>query len=476
MEPQHLDPARSQASSANYFFYNSLRGLYKIDDNNNVAEEGGRCEWFSEKVLLCQLIDQNWSNGEPLTAQDYVRAFQHLVDPKLASPRANLLKNISKAPMIIKGELPVSELGVHAMDSRTLKLEFSQRDQEFLYKLASTALYPTHKTHSADTKSYKKFIVNGPYLIESWIPGKQMILKPNLEYKKGHPKRPKLKVHFIDDEMTAYRLYEKGKLQFLRRVPSQMMPALENRPDYFQKPMLRFDYIGFGEELMKRDNLRKALIHAIDYEQLRQLLGGIERPGCPSIPKQWLVKQKCFEFNLKKAKTFLSQVAKEDLAKIFQFKVSQLGGNDVKKQAVFIQNQWQKNLGIKVRISQVDSKMFIRELRTTPPDIFRKGVGLDRPTCYSALETFTTDSKRNYIQFKDQSYQNNLETMKKLEVKSKDYRKLCQKGINHLLDLYRLLPLGEMHFTLLVSTDYKGWTLNGLNQLDLSQVHRKNRH
>ncbi len=469
-EPQQLDHSIYSASSASYFFYNTLRGLYRVDGQNQLMEEGGRCQWAKQTQLKCTLKEFYWSNGDPVTAQDYVRSFQRLVAPETASPRANLLFSLKNGKEILQGLKKPEELGIKAIGSKTLLIDFNQKDYEFIYKLSSTALYPRHKNQVDDRKDYLNFLSNGPYQIESWDFGHKMILKPNSHYPFGHSERPRLRLYFIDDEMTAFRLYEKGELSFLRRVPSQLIPQLKNRKDFFQTPMLRFDYIGFGPKLLKSDELRRALVHAIDYDKLKTLLGGLERPGCPSIPKSWMVNQPCYEFIPEKAKEFLKKVPPNILKSTFQFDVSSLGGKDIKKQAEFIQNQWKRHLGIDVQVNQLDQKVFISELRLEPEDIFRKGVGLDRPTCLNALETFSSDSKRNLIQFKDQSYLKILSEMKSLDPQTLDYKNTCQKAVQYLLDQVRLIPLGEIHFTLMASPRYTGWEINGLNQLDLSQV------
>ncbi len=471
MEPQHLDPARSRASSASYFFYNTLRGLYKINAHNQPEPEGGLCLWYSDTLLTCTLKADQWSNGDPVTADDYVRVFRHVIDPETASPRSHLLKNIKNAKQILTGDLAVEALGVRSQGPLKLLIEFSRRDREFFYKLASTALYPTHKDHDPNKKAFNEFVVNGPYKVKDWQPGKLLQLEPNPNYTRGHSKRPALDIHFIDDELTAYRLYEKGKLTFLRRVPSQLISLLKEREDFYQQPMLRFDYIGFGESIMSQPHLREAMVQAVNYQKLKILLGALERPGCPSIPKSWLVNQQCYNFDLKKARVALEKVEKKYREQTYQLKVSQLGGNDIKKQAEFLQNQWQRNLGLNIQINQVEQKTFLAELRTSPPDIFRKGVGMDRPTCMNALETFAEDSRQNFIDLKDSQYNRWVQKMGQYDVGSQNYIKVCQTATNYLLDNHIVIPLGEMHFTIMASPKYEGWTLNGMNQLDLSQVH-----
>ena len=470
-EPGHLDPSIRTGSSANYFFYNTLRGLYRIDPDKGLQPEGGECVWKSDLHLECEIKDQIWSDSQSVTADDYIRAFQHLVNPETGSPRAYLLDSVKQAKEILKSEKPIEELGVKKLDETRFEVFFAKPDPEFLYKLSSTALYPKHISHKKDKTNFKKFVTNGPYQIKSWDFGKELVLTPNPYYYLGHKARPLVKFYFLDDEMTAYRLYQQGKLTFLRRVPSKIVGKLKGRTDFFLTPMARFDYIGYGARLKNKPHLREAMSYAVDYPRLKRMLHSSGDLGCPSIPHKWINNVPCYNFDLKRAKAALEKVAPADRKKIYKMKVSQQGGADIKQQAEFFQNQWKKHLGLNIQISQVENKVFINELRKEPPDIFRKGIGLDRPTCLNALETFATDNRRNYIKLKMPNYQKIIASMK-TEKDPDTYKALCENALKMLRDNHTVIPLGEMHFSLMASPEYAGWTLNSLNQLDLSQLHR----
>ncbi len=468
-EPSHLDPARLSGNSSSYFFYNTLRGLYRIDHKNRLVPEAGYCQWIDKKKLNC-FIQSFWSNGEAVTAMDFVKSFRHLVDPQTASPRSYLLKNVRNAQTIIGGKKPVSELGVKALSSEKLQIEFDRPDPEFLYKLSGTALFPTYKNSSYDKKDFRDFVGNGPYKISVWNFGKNIKLQPNSFYKKGHKSRPPVELLFVDNDMTAYRLYLNNQIDFLRRVPSNLITHLKNRKDFYQVPMARFDYMGFGPRLMKDKKLRQALVHSVDYENLKDLLRALGRPGCPSLPPDWMDQVPCYKFDLQKAKKFFKESQISEVSRPLKLKISQLGGEDIKKQGEFFQNQWKKHLGLDIRIFQVDQKSFLEELRRKPPDIFRKGVKLDHPTCLNALESFKADSRINFLSWKDETYSDLLKAMPE-EIYSGLYKKMCRQAVQRLMDEAVLIPLGEMHFSLLASPDYQGWTLNAMNQLDLSGLH-----
>jgi oligopeptide transport system substrate-binding protein len=467
-EPSHLDPSKMRGSSSSYLFQNTLRGLYRFDEKLGLVEEGGKCLWLSSLKLKCEIFEQHWSNGELVTSYDYLKNIYLLVDPNRASPRADILSQVKNAKKILKGQLQPREIGIQALDKNHLLFNFDSPDIEFLYKLTSTALVPLHKNHPFNKSDFKNFVSNGPYQIKSWNFGKELILIPNPYFKNAHKQRPSVKFYFIEDEMTAYRLYLNHQLDFLRRVPSKLISSLQNRNDFHFIPMARFDYIGFGKRLMNNKNIRLALAQAVNYDELKILLHALGRPGCPSLPSGWIDNPPCIEFNIEKAKTNLALIKKPFLN--LNLKVSQMGGEDIKQQAEFFQNQWKKNLGVIVQINQVEQKVFLQELQNNPPDIFRKGVGLDWPTCLNALETFSPDGKQNYFHWQSQDYKKILVKLK-VENDPQEYKKLCREAIVKLMDEAIIIPLGEMHFSILASPKYTGWSLNSMNQLDLSQLH-----
>ena len=117
----------------------------------------------------------------------------------------------------------------------------------------------------------------------------------------------------------------------------------------------------------------------------------------------------------------------------------------------------------------VEQKMYLKNLRAEPFSIFRKGIGLDRPSCTAALETFKSGNPNNYIMWKNSKYEDRVWQTSLVEDSSQK-KKSCRKAIEVLMNEYRIIPMGEMHFTILARPQFSGWKLNQLNQLDLSQL------
>lgn len=476
-EPHSLDPAKLTSTDASYFFNNIMRGLYSYSNAEGLRPEGAEsCHFETPLKLNCLLSKEaRWSDGSPIEAFDYVRTFRRLLAGVGKNPSAELLKNIKNAKAVHRRELPATALGVHATEKNRLIFEFENPDPDFFFKLTTSILVPTKTDRYPERGKIEGLYFNGPYKVARWSLGTRIHLEPNPHYKRGNPSRPPVEILFnLDDEQTALNLYEQKTLTFLRRLPTTYIKQYKNRPDFHQVPMARFDYIGFGPELQKYPKLRSALVHSADFRELQTIYDALGIPGCPSLPEHLYDRERCVRFDLKRAKADLKAVPSEVQKMRFKFYFSKLGGDDIKKGMEWFQSQWKKNLGIQVDLEQTEQGVYLAKLREAPPAIFRKGVGLERPTCLAALETFADSGSENFLRLKDPVFENIIETLVQAIGRSKnvsnEMKVACGAGIQHLLDRHLLIPLGRIHFTLLADPRFHGWNLNEMNQLDLAAL------
>jgi oligopeptide transport system substrate-binding protein len=472
-EPINLDPHQQKSSSSSYLLQNLYRNLFTYEDDKGLVPDlAESCKRESPMVLVCKLKKNlKWSDGSYLVSDDFLRAYQRILNAKEASPRADLLFKIKNAPAIYKGQKKIESLGITVSDSRTLRFEFEERDPDFEYNLASFLLAPVKNTLQPGQKA-SELIVSGPYHISEWIKGQKIILTNNTHYKFGSgEKRPDVEILFINEDSMALQLYEKNELSFLRRLPTLYIPKFKKRSDFYWIPVVRLDYIGFGPQLKDHPKVREALAHSLDYKELQKIFSAEGMPGCPGISRSWMNEELCYSFDATKAKKVLAE--DKNIPPNMQLMYSSLGGEDHRRATEWMQSQWQKNLGIKIQILLRENKVFIEELQQHPPALFRKGVAPDRPTCLATLETFADWSPENYIQIKDPEYQTILKNLGDA-VQSKDQKKWCTQGIHFLMDRFLMIPTGPMHFAILAKSGFKGWRLNSMNQLDLANLEVKN--
>ncbi|MGE4130079.1 MAG: peptide ABC transporter substrate-binding protein [Bdellovibrionales bacterium] len=465
-EPHNLDPQMTHSASGNYLFYNIYRGLYRFDSDRGLIPDGAdKCE-LSGLNLTCKLRSRKWSNGAPITADDYVKSFQRLINPKLSSPQADVLFSLKNARSIWSGKLKPESLGAKAVDASTLRLELEFSDQEILFRLIHPALSPLPPGGFLPKESAAEQVTSGVYQIKEWRSGHQIQLRPNNGYD-DRKDRPNLVVYFLDNDSTALRLYELGKMTFLRRVTAGEIPRLRSKKEFHQVPMARFDYVGFGPSLVKYPNLRAALVRAVDFKLFLKLFDTRSPPGCPSFPPQFMDKGFCLKPDLDKAKSLAKDTKWPER---LEFQYSLMGGDDIARAAEWFQGQWKKNLGHSVELRSQEQGVYLRTLKADPPDIFRKGVSLDRPTCLAALEIFTKGQSENYIRLDDSRYDQLVQQL--AEATPKDRPRKCREATEYLFNTNRLIPLGEMHFSVMAKPGFVGWRLNSLNQLDLTDLRR----
>jgi len=481
-EPHSLDPTRLTSTDSSYFFNNIMRGLYSYSNDRGLEAEGAEsCKFVSALKLDCRLSKTYWSDGSEVVAEDYVRTFRRLLSSGGKNPSVELLKNLKNALAVHQGKRPAAALGVQAVGKKRLIFEFEKPDPDFLYKLTTSILVPAKTDRFPERGKLEGLYFNGPYRITKWTPGSRIRLEPNPYYKRGNPNRPPVEILVnLDDEQTALNLYEQKTLTFLRRLPTTYIKRYKNRPDFHQIPMARFDYVGFGAELKDYPKLRSALAHGADYRELQIIYDALGIPGCPSLPEELAAPMPCIRFDLKRAKQDLADVPREVRRKRFKFYFSKLGSDDIKKGMEWFQAQWKKNLGIQVDLHQTEQGVFLAQLRKEPPAIFRKGVGLERPTCLAALETFATGGAENFLRLSDPKYESFIEKLtsisrpalvgRSLNSPTSEMKRICGEALRYLLDRYLLIPLGRMHFTVLADPRFQGWSLNEMNQLDLANL------
>lgn len=473
-EPSSLDPARLAPGDMGYYYPSLARGLYSYT-TELVPEGAERCVFESSLKIKCRLRETKWSDGTAVEARDYVRAFQRLVSPETKSTAIELLRNLKNALKIHSGSASPESLGMRAEGKDRLLFEFEKADPEFILKLSASVLVPVRSESFPPPGEVTGLLFNGPYRLTSWMKGRKMRLEANPHYARGNPGRPPVEILFIDDDQTAMNLYEQKQLSFLKRLPTTYIPKYRDRPDFKQVPMARFDYLGFGDELKSQPDLRAALSYAADFREMQKMLDALGTPGCPSLPEGLADSEHCVKFDLERARRHWEKVPLPIRKKRAKLMFTRIGGDDLQKSMEWFQAQWKKNLGYEVDLESQELKSYLETLRRSPPAVYRKGVGLERPTCLAALENFAGDGAENFMRLAEPEFDKLVARLASgLKPGQTDIglasRKACGQGLQYLLDHHWLIPLGRIHFTILADPRFRGWTLSEMNQFDLANL------
>jgi len=470
-EPSSLKPWEQKNSSSGYLLSQITGTLLSYQDHRLTGNLAEKCSFKKPRLVTCTLKKNlHWSNGKALKAQDFVRSFQALVSPSNKAFRADLLFPIQNAQKIFQGELKKIDLKVRATSDRNLEIELTQPDSEFLYTLSSPLTAPLPEAPLPNVVELRTnpslWVSSGAYEIQTWEAQKKIILKPNLRYWKKSP-RPHLEIFPVGEDSVALNLYEKGELSFLRRLPTLFVPKYKDRPDYHEIEQIRFDYLGFAPRWRERPELRRAISRAIPYSDWQALHHAKGTPGCPGIPQHLISEPICLIFDPVEAQAEWQPL--KGKPEKFELLYSRQGGDNHKQSMEWIQSELKKNLRFSIQVNGIENQIFLERLEKKPPDLFRKGIAPERPTCLSAIENFETGNSENYIQFSDPKFDLILKQMRESS-NDKQKQKLCTEALHLLIDPVWLIPTGPIHFTLLASPQWSGWKLNELNQLDLSEL------
>lgn len=185
-----LDPQKAEGVPESNVMRNLLEGLVETDNNGQlvpgVAEkwqsEGGRIWTFTLRD------DARWSNGQPVTANDFVFSWQRLADAKTASPYASYLQaaHIANIDAVMSGKAGLNELGVKALDDRHLQVTLSEPVPYFVAMLAHSAMKPVYRPAieqwGEQWTQPQHYVGNGAYTLSEWVVNEKIVLKRNPKY------------------------------------------------------------------------------------------------------------------------------------------------------------------------------------------------------------------------------------------------------------------------------------------------------
>jgi len=297
-DPESVDPHKMRSIQAGIVLRDIGEGLLGYTPTGELIGAAADHWTISEDGLTYTFHireSARWSNGDPLTAQQFVFSLRRLVDPATAAFYAQLLGSIVNAEEITAGSKSPAELGVVAADEQTLVITLSRPTPFLLSLLSVPNTFPVHPgslgEHGEEFARPGNLLSNGAYVLDAWEPGSVLELSRNEHYwNNAKTSIDAVRHHVLTQEMTELSRYRAGELQITANVPPDSFSRMrEVRPDELRvAPYLGVFYYGFN--LSKppfKDNpqLREALSMAIDREVLvTRIIGRGEEPAYSWVP------------------------------------------------------------------------------------------------------------------------------------------------------------------------------------------------
>jgi oligopeptide transport system substrate-binding protein len=300
-EPDTLDPQKATGSWENNIIGDMIIGL-TTEDAKGEQIPGIAESWTTSPdgmVWTFKLrADANWSDGVPVTAGDFVFAFQRINDPKTGGQYASITHIIKNAAQVYSQQLPPDQIGARAIDDKTLEITLEHPASYLPSMLMHYAFFPVPRhiveKFGADWVKPGNYVSNGPFTLVSWVPNDKVILKKSPTfYDAANVKIDEVRFYSQEDQIANAKRFRAGELDLSAGIPGQLLDELRRSiPDKVRlAPYIANWYVTFN--LTKPEwqdvRVRTALGLAIDREVIvKQILKGGETPAYtfvqPNIP------------------------------------------------------------------------------------------------------------------------------------------------------------------------------------------------
>ena len=421
-QPETLDPQLNSASDGSNYIKHLFEGLMKYGWNGEGIVPGAAEKYeISDDGLVYTFYirqDAKWSDGQDLTADDFVYTMKRLVDPATAAPYAgDMGKYIKNGLAITTGEKPVDDLAVKAIDAKTIEITLEQPCAWFLEIMAFPTYYPVRKdiieaNGDTWTTDPATLIGNGAYTLESYVMDEEIVMVPNANYydvDKLVAKRICFKL--ITDPNAKLAAMRAGELDWCDDYPTEELASVQAEGLFHTEAQLGTYYVNINNKKAPFDDarVRKALQLAIDPNYLAETVtqgtylpatdfvggGFVADDGSDFGEYDTVIDRSDYQANIAKAKELLAEAGYpngEGFPTVSY--CTNVSGVHVPT-AEALAYMWKENLGINVEIEQMEWNVFLAARRNGEHTLARDGWVADYGDPSNLLDLFTSYSGNN---------------------------------------------------------------------------------
>lgn len=483
-EPSTVDPGLAKDATSGAVVRATFDGLTRLDKDSKPMKSMASDIKVSDdnRVYTFTLRDAKWSNGDPLTAQDFEFAWKRVLDPKLAAEYAYQLYYIKNAEKVHTGKAKPEELGVKVLDDKTLEVTLENPTPYFLELTAFYTYYPVDKkVVEANPKWANEaatHVSNGPFKMKSWEHKSKIVLEKNENYwDKDAVKLDQIDFAMIEDDSTALSMFENGELDWagqpLGGLPTDAIPALKESGKLVVHPKATMYWYKLNTTKGPLSNvkIRKALSYAVDRKSIVDNITQVGQvPTMGMLPQSMIIKPEGYfkDHDTETAKQLLQEGLKElGLTSLPPITLSYNTTDRHKKIAEALQDQWKKALGIDVKLANKEFKVHLEDLHSLNYEIGRLGWNADFNDPINYLEMFR-DAKtgNNDTGWEDTRYKDLLQKSA-LESDPVKRTQLFAEAEQIFMDAMPVIPLFTDVDIWVQSDKVKGVQVDGLGFIDL---------
>lgn len=406
----------------------TIEGLYTLDKDDKavpaIAKGEPKISADGKKWTVELRDDAKWTNGDSVTAKDFVFAWQRALDPKTAAEYAYIMYDLKNAEAVNTGKMKTSELGVKAVNDTTLEFELEKSKPYFKELLAFGTFLPQNEKFVKEKgekygTTEKDTLYNGPFVLSEWkTEDKFTLTKNDKYYDKDKVKLEKITYKVLKDANSGVNLYTTGKIDRVG-LPAEFIDKYKDDKNYSTELDASTFFIRMNQtknkDLQNKD-LRMALAKSIDKEKyVKNNLNNGSVAIDTLMPKEFVKDEagKDFVDGVKSPLNYDAKAAKASFEKAkktlgkdkFTFEFLTFDQESSKKDAEYFKEQIESNLpGVTLKIKQQPFKQKLDLESKGNYELSLGGWGPDYPDPMTFLDMFVTDGPHNQTGWSSKTY------------------------------------------------------------------------
>ena len=455
-EPESLNPNLTTDSTGTTVNSIMSEGLMR-SDKDGIPAAGLAEKWeINEDGLVWKFYlreNLKWSDGSPLTANDFKFSWMKVLAPETGAKNADLLYVIKGAEAYNKGEGTAEDVGIKVLDDNTIEVSLEEPSEYFLSLLAHVTYSPiSEKLFNEKKENFgldpSSITASGPYMLKEWNHNANIILSKNENYwNKDNIKLDEIEIKLVVDNEAALNAFNNGEIDLIR-IGSVQYEKLKNddRIHLFQNNSVWFLLFNMENDFLKNPKIRKAIQMSINREELiDKVLGGMGNPATGLIPNGIMGNKEGFR---DEAGTAVPDYNTDEAKKLFREGLEELGVtkppkltiliNDAlnnKSVAEFAQEQLRVNLGLEIEIEAVTYKeRVVRSQQHNFDMVFTswKAIYAD-PKSY--LDIFVSGAGNNYGVYSNKNYDEEVSKSNKILDREERIKQIQEAEVTLINDI-----------------------------------------
>ncbi|MBN8190550.1 peptide ABC transporter substrate-binding protein [Bacillus sp. NTK074B] len=491
-EPTSFDPPIGFDSYSWTALNNLMEGMTRLNANHepeaamaekwDVSEDG--------KVYTFHIRDNaKWSNGDDVTAGDFVFAWKRLLNPDTGSPAAFLGYFIEGGEAFNTGKGSAEDVKVVAKDEKTFEVTLTSPQAYFLSVIANPAFFPINEKVATENPEWfaeaDSFVANGPFKLTEWEHDSHFVMEKNDQYwDKDSVKLDKIHWAMVNDTNTDYQLYKTGELD-TADVPADLSKQLfeEGKVKVEDQAGTYFYRFNLEKEPFQNQSIRKAFAMAVDQQQMVDFVTkNQENPAYGFVSKGFkdpsdkdfresngdLVKT-----DVEEAKALLKKgMEEEGYDSLPEVTLTYSTSDTHQKIAEALQQMFKENLNVEVKLANMEWNVFQDEQKALKFQLSRSSFLADYADPINFLENFQTGHSMNRTGWSNEKY----DTLIKQAMNEADEAKrfdMMYEAEKILMDEMPIIPIHFYNHVYLQNEDVSGIVRHPVGYMELKWADKK---